>query len=179
MLMLTPGKLFVKVIYACVFNGIIASLFHPLGTGLGAAYINYRGEALEGDSLNGMEAGHMPFPIHLFDNHLGLKKLQCGCGRDWGCVEAYTSMSGLPQLLQTFLLRYPDHHLNHSPQSLKQKAFSLRGLAQCGDLLALAIFDLQARALGLHMANLLTALDCEYVVIGGGLMDPESMLSIV
>ncbi len=51
---------------------------------------------------------------------------------------------------------------------------SLRGLAQQGDALALELFDLQARALGLHIANLCLALDPQYVVIGGGLMDPES-----
>src|SRR6185503_7099661 len=52
--------------------------------------------------------------------------------------------------------------------------FSLRGLAQKGDPLALELFDFQARALGLHVANLTMALDARFVVIGGGLMDPEA-----
>jgi len=51
---------------------------------------------------------------------------------------------------------------------------SLRGLAQKGDALALEIFDFQARALGLHVANLVMVLDPRHVVIGGGLMDPEA-----
>ena len=38
----------------------------------------------------------------------------------------------------------------------------------------LEIFDFQARALGLHVANLAMALDPQFVVIGGGLMDPEA-----
>ena len=42
------------------------------------------------------------------------------------------------------------------------------------DALALQIFDIQARALGLHVANLSMALDPGIVVIGGGLMDPDS-----
>jgi glucokinase len=50
----------------------------------------------------------------------------------------------------------------------------LRGLAQKGDALATEIFDFQARALGLHVASLSMALDAQFVVIGGGLMDPES-----
>ncbi|HEY0714361.1 MAG TPA: ROK family protein, partial [Polyangia bacterium] len=54
------------------------------------------------------------------------------------------------------------------------KALSLRGLAQKGDTLATELFDFQARAMGLHIANLAMALDPQYVVIGGGLMDPES-----
>jgi len=55
-----------------------------------------------------------------------------------------------------------------------EKALSLRSLAQKGDALALDIFDFQARALGLHLANLAMAVDAEFVVIGGGLIDPGS-----
>ena len=49
---------------------------------------------------------------------------------------------------------------------MKEKAFSLRTLAQKGDPLALEIFDYQAKALGIHVANLSLALDAEFVVIG-------------
>ena len=58
--------------------------------------------------------------------------------------------------------------------SAKERAFALRGLAQTGDPLALELFDFQARALGLHIANLAMALDPTFVVIGGGLMDPTA-----
>ena len=60
------------------------------------------------------------------------------------------------------------------PWPPKQQAFALRGLAQKGDPLAVEIFDFQARALGLHVASLAMALDPQFVVIGGGLMDPEA-----
>jgi glucokinase len=43
-----------------------------------------------------------------------------------------------------------------------------------GDALALEIFDFQARVMGLHVANLVMALDPGIVIIGGGLMDPEA-----
>lgn len=145
------------------------------GSGLGAAYIDAHGLPLSGDHLAGMEGGHMPAPLHLLG--AGLEKVRpfaCGCGRDWGCIEAYTTISGLPQYLQHLLPKYPDHPLATSTDSPKHKALSLRGLAQKGDALALEIFDLQARALGLHVANLAMALDPGFVVIGGGLIDPES-----
>ena len=58
--------------------------------------------------------------------------------------------------------------------ALKQRAFGLRGLAQKGDPLACEIFDFQARVLGLHVATLAMAVDPAFVVIGGGLMDPEA-----
>lgn len=141
------------------------------GSGLGAAYIDPNGMPLDGDTLAGMEAGHMPSPLHLLG---GIKPFRCGCGRDWGCVEAYTTISGLPQLVEEFIAKYPNHELAASRPVTKHAVLSLRSRAQKGDELALEIFDFQARALGLHVANLAMALDAEYVVIGGGLIDPEA-----
>jgi predicted NBD/HSP70 family sugar kinase len=140
------------------------------GSGLGVAFVDHNGLPLEGDTLAGMEAGHMPAPLQL----LGIKRYTCGCGKDWGCVEVYTTISGLPHLLGEFLPRHPEHPLAQSTAPAKEKALSLRGLAQKGDALAIEIFDFQAKALGIHVANLAMALDPTFVVIGGGLMDPES-----
>lgn len=141
------------------------------GSGLGTAYIDRRGLPLDGDTLDGMEAGHMPAPLHLLDN---VRPYPCGCGRKWGCFEVYTCLAGLPYMLEDRLPKYPDHELAKSDKSPKEKALALRGLAQKGDPLAVEIFDFQARAMGLHVANLAMALDPQFVVIGGGLMDPEN-----
>lgn len=140
------------------------------GSGLGCAFIDDRGLPLDGDTLAGMEAGHLPSPLH----ELGARPYPCGCGRTWGCVEVYTTLAGLPHLLNERLAARPDHPLASSPLGPKERALSLRGLAQKGDALALELFDFQARALGHHVAILAMALDPRYVVIGGGLMDPES-----
>jgi glucokinase len=140
------------------------------GSGLGCAYIDRHGLPLKGDTLAGMEGGHMPAPLHL----LNVKPFPCGCGKNWGCIEAYTAISGLPNLLAEWLSEYPNHDLAKSPATPKEKALALRGLAQKGDPLAVEIFDFQARALGLHVANLAMVLDPQFVVIGGGLMDPEA-----
>lgn len=77
-------------------------------------------------------------------------------------------------MLEQLLPRYPDHSLNVSTLSAKEKALSLRGLAQQGDPLALEIFDLQARAMGLALATGCMAFDPSHVIIGGGLMDKEA-----
>ena len=140
------------------------------GSGLGCAYINKNGLALDGDTFAGMEGGHMPAPLHL----LGAKPYTCGCGRTWGCIELYTCLAGLPYLLAEKLEQYPDHELAKSTLSMKERAFALRGLAQKGDQLATELFDFQAKAMGLHVANLVMPLDPKFVVIGGGLMDPEA-----
>jgi glucokinase len=140
------------------------------GSGLGCAYIDNNGLPLDGDTLAGMEASHMPAPLHL----LNAPAYPCGCGRTWGCIEVYTTLSGLPHLLADRLTQHPDHPLAKSPLSAKERALALRGLAQQGDPLAVELFDFQARALGLHVANLAMALDPRFVVIGGGLMDTET-----
>lgn len=142
------------------------------GSGLGSAFVGPNGLPLEGDTLAGMETAHMPAPLHL----LGItgKPFPCGCGRDWGCIEAYTTISGLPRLLEMKLAQHPGHELAKSTATAKEKALSLRGRAQKGDPLAIEIFDFQAQALGFHVANLTLALDASIIIIGGGLMDPEA-----
>ena len=139
-------------------------------SGLGCAYIDTNGLPLDGETLSGMEAAHMPAPLHL----LGMRPFPCGCGRTWGCIESYTTLSGLPHLLEEVLKRHPGHALARSEHPPREKAMSLRGLAQKEDPLAMEIFEFQARALGLHAASLCLALDPGFVVVGGGLMDHES-----
>jgi predicted NBD/HSP70 family sugar kinase len=141
------------------------------GSGLGSAFVGQDGLPLTGQTLCAMETAHMAAPLHLFG--LGGKPFPCGCGKDWGCVEAYTTISGLPYLLAEKLLKYPDHELAKSPAPIKEKVLSLRSRAQKGDTLASEIFDFQARVMGLHAANLAMVLDPGIVVIGGGLMDHE------
>lgn len=138
------------------------------GSGLGCAFIDKNGLPLEGDTLAGMEGGHMPAVLQ----ELGAKKYPCGCGRTWGCIEVYTTLSGLPHLLREKLAEHPEHELAKSAAPEKEKVMALRGLAQKGDTLAQELFDFQAKAMGLHVASMAMALDPEFVVIGGGLMDP-------
>jgi glucokinase len=151
-------------------NGSATVVLLAPGSGLGCAFIDARGLPLDGDTLAGMEAAHMPAPLHLLDT----RAYPCGCGRTWGCVEVYTTISGLPYLLERALARHPNHPLGRAGGDAKARVLSLRGLAQKEDSLALEIFDFQARALGLHVASLAMALDPGFVVIGGGLMDPEA-----
>ena len=140
------------------------------GSGLGAAYVDAAGLPLDGDTLAGMEAGHLAAPLHL----LGVDALTCGCGRDWGCYEMYTSLAGLPGLLDLALPRYPGHVLSDPSLGRKERVLKLRGLAQDGDALALELFDLQAKAMGFLVAELAMAVDPGCFVIGGGLIDPDA-----
>ena len=141
------------------------------GSGLGSAFVGQDGLPLTGQTLTAMETAHMAAPLHLFG--LGGEPIPCGCGKNWGCVEPYTTIAGLPRLLAEKLKKYPGHELATSTAPVKEKVLSLRSRAQKGDALALEIFDFQARAMGFHVANLVTLLDPGVVVIGGGLMDHE------
>ena len=141
------------------------------GSGLGSAFVGQDGLPLTGQTLTAMETAHMAAPLHLFG--LAGRPFPCGCGKDWGCVEPYTTIAGLPQLLAEKLNKFPDHELAKSAAPVREKVLSLRSRAQKGDALALEIFDFQARAMGFHVANLVTLLDPGIVIIGGGLMDHE------
>ena len=140
------------------------------GSGLGGAYVNRNGLPLDGETLAGMEVGHIPAPLQVLD----APAYPCGCGRTWGCFESYTSLAGLPYLLKAALPRYPGHPLAGPGEPTKKDAMALRGLAQEGDALALELFDFQAKAMGLLVANLSMAVDPGTFVIGGGLMDPDA-----
>jgi len=142
------------------------------GSGLGSAFVDENGLPLIGQTLTAMETAHMAAPLHLFG--LDSPPFPCGCGRNWGCVEAYTAISGLPHLLGEKLKKFPDHELAQSTAPVREKVLSLRGRAQKGDALAEEIFDFQARAMGFHVANLVILLDPGIVIIGGGLMDHET-----
>jgi predicted NBD/HSP70 family sugar kinase len=86
----------------------------------------------------------------------------------------YTSIAGLPDLLERAIGGYPGHVLEDPALGRKERVLQLRGLAQDGDPLALDIFDLQAKAMGLLVAQLAVALDPACFVIGGGLIDPDA-----
>ncbi len=104
-------------------------------------------------------------PLHL----LGLagKTFPCGCGKDWGCVEAYTTISGLPYLLAEKLLKYPTTNSSNPPRRSRKKFFRSAAARRKATVLALEIFDFQGARDGLaHVANLAMALDPGVVVIG-------------
>jgi glucokinase len=141
------------------------------GSGLGTAFVDENDLPLSGHTFTATETAHMAAPLHLFG--LDTPPFPCGCGRTWGCIEPYTTISGLPLLLAEKLKKFPGHELASSSAPMREKVLSLRSRAQKGDALALEIFDFQARALGYHVANLMMAFDPGIVVIGGGLMDHE------
>jgi len=102
------------------------------------------------------------------------KRIHAGAG-DLGLRRVYTTPGPAAHLLADRLANAAGSPLASSTKTPRDKALSLRGLAQQGDALALELFDLQARRAGAATSpTCVWALDPQYVVIGGGLMDPES-----
>ncbi len=140
------------------------------GSGLGCSFVHADGTLLCGDHQAAVILGHIPLPYA----ELNLPRFSCGCGRSWGCVEAYTSISGLTQYLDERLPHYPDHPFHQDPRPRREQALCLRDLAAEEDALACDIFDLQAKAMGYTVAMGSMCYDPTHIVIGGGLMDPEA-----
>ncbi len=126
-------------------------LFVTLGTGVGASVV-LRGEAYTGAHGGGGEFGHIS--VRPDGPH-------CACGR-MGCIEAISSASAVAR-----------HYLagagTQEPEDITCKEVAKRAAA--GDALAARVWGEAVHALARGLANYITLLDPERVVIGGGMAD--------
>jgi glucokinase len=156
--------------YGAPFQRGIIGLYP--GTGLGAGFVDSRGNLLVGDHGAGAELGHLPLPFWLS----GVEGCwRCGCGGE-GCMETAASIAGLKNQLPDALKRkeFANHPLATSDRPLDEKVMSLRALAQNGDPLALHIFARQAKVLASMLVMGQVAFDAGIAVIGGGLTEPTA-----
>lgn len=129
-----------------------------LGTGIGGGLI-LNGRIWHGMDGMGGELGHMTIDPN---------GLLCNCG-NLGCIEAYASATGIVRLATTAM------RVGRSP-GLEQAAREAGGLtaemvyfkAKEGDPVALEVFDLVGRALGVAVSNLINAFNLPLYVLGGG-----------
>lgn len=129
-------------------------LFLTLGTGVGAAVV-LRDAPYVGAHDIGGEFGHMVVQPG---------GPPCGCGRR-GCVESLASATAVVRRYR-FLTETP---ADITTQDVAQRVHS-------GELAARKVWDEAINALCLGIANYITLLDPERVVIGGGLADAGQIL---
>jgi glucokinase len=129
-------------------------LFLTLGTGVGAAVVLH-GTAYVGAHHIGGEFGHM---VVLPGGPL------CGCGRH-GCIETLASASAVVR-------RY--RSLTQAPADITSQQVAER--VQSGDPVAGQVWGDAIGALSIGIANYITLLDPERIVIGGGMADAGQML---
>jgi predicted NBD/HSP70 family sugar kinase len=95
----------------------------------------------------------------------------CGCGQ-FGDAEAVASLTGIVRnLLPFWLPRYPGHDL--SRVEIRKAAKLVRGYAEKGDEMALAIFRQQAMAMGRLFSIAAKFTDPDTYFVGGGVVEAE------
>ena len=129
-------------------------LFVTLGTGVGGGIV-FEGRIWLGRNGYAGEIGH----IQVEPNGV-----PCGCG-SWGCLETVAGIPGWTRRAEELLASGRESTLKGKlpldPRAIVEAA---RG----DDVLALEVVDGAARAIGVGVAAVLDLLNCDRVVIGGG-----------
>ena len=141
-----------------------------VGTGLGGGVVE-SGRVVKGAAGMAGELGHVQIPMRgLLAEDQPLPVCNCGFGGD---AESVASLTGIVKnLLPYWLSRYPDHPLAQV-QPIQAAAMKVRGLAEDGDGLALAVFEQQAMALGRLFTIAANFTDPHAYFLGGGVVEAK------
>lgn len=148
-------------------RGVRDAVCITLGTGIGAGVVA-EGELVRGAHGYGGEVGHMVVDPH---------GPPCPCGRR-GCWERFASGSGLGWLGRTAAAAGRFDRgvvLAGGAAELVRGEHVTRAGAE-GDPGALAVIETFAEWVALGLGNVVAALDCSLVVIGGGLVEAGDLL---
>jgi glucokinase len=141
-----------------------------IGTGLGGGVIT-GGRVVTGRNGFGGELGHVLIPWQSISGLDGLEPA-CNCGRT-GDLESLCSLTAIRRsLLPHFLARNPGHPLA-AVAEIGEAAKRVRGLAEQGDAMCRAIFQVQARALGLFFDEMINVFDPDALIVGGGAVETD------
>ncbi len=127
-----------------------------LGTGVGGALM-YRGRLVNSKRGGSAEFGHGGINAMLLERHRELPLFPCGCGLR-GCLETYVSGTGLSRLYR---------HGGGAPLS----GPAIISAWQQGERLAADSLSLYLDILAAGLGTLMTQLDPDVVVLGGGLSE--------
>lgn len=131
-------------------------IYLAVGTGLGGGIL-VNGRILWGAGGFAGEFGHMSI------NPQGPR---CTCG-SFGCLELYTSSTGILRLTQETLWKYPDSSLRRfNLESLKSE--DVFEAARFGDTAARAILEQSALAFGVGLGAIINIFNPNVIVVGGG-----------
>lgn len=128
-----------------------------LGTGVGGGVV-LDGKLWRGAHGSAGEIGHTTV-----DPFGGLK---CKCGNT-GCLELFASATAIARMAGEGLSRFPDSTLR-AGEITAEKVYAA---GSAGDELALAVFQRAGRFLGVGLANLMSLIDPEMIVISGGVVN--------
>ena len=147
--------------YGGAAEGAELALALTLGTGVGGALV-HQGRVLNSRRGSSSEFGHGAIAADLLARYPSLPLFPCGCGRV-GCIETYVSGTGLANLYQH--VRYG----HHPGANARLAGPAIIRAWQQGEVAAGECVDLYVDILASALANLMTQLDPDVVVLGGGL----------
>jgi glucokinase len=127
-----------------------------LGTGVGSGFVA-NGELIYGHDGFAGELGHTNA---VRDGRL------CGCGKH-GCLETYTSATGIVKTVKEFLNRNDAPSLLRNVENVSSK--DIFDAAEKGDALALEIFEYTGKILGQSLADVVAITAPKAIVLFGGL----------
>ena len=144
-------------------RGLRSFAYVIVGTGIGAGLI-VDGRVVRGAHSTAGEIGHTVIvpggPL-------------CGCGKH-GCLEALASGLAVARMAQAALTLGRGTALREAGEPLT--AARVAAAARDGDAVAREVFDTAAYYLGIGIANLITLIDPEAVILGGGVAQGASDL---
>jgi glucokinase len=145
-----------------------SSIAAIVGTGLGGGVVE-SGRVVQGAAGMAGELGHVQIPLHgVIEDGQPLPTCNCGFVGD---AESVASLTGIVNnLLPYWLSRFPDHPLAQV-QPIRAAAMKVRGLAEQGDELALAVFEQQAAAIGRLFTIAANFTDPHAYFLGGGVVE--------
>ncbi|MBG5921129.1 N-acetylglucosamine kinase [Providencia stuartii] len=136
-----------------------------LGTGVGGGFVT-QGKVLSGKNGIAGEIGHMNISLQgarrLGDN---VPEITCGCGKK-ACFETYLSGPGFERIYASFT-------------GEKKSAIEIIQLYQQGDVAAKQHVERYIDLLGMFLGQVLTVLDPDLVVIGGGLSQFDGIYQLL
>jgi glucokinase len=92
--------------------------------------------------------------------------LKCKCGNT-GCLELFASATAIVRMARESLAQFPQATLS-SEGLTAEKVFDA---GRQGDELALSVFKRAGKYLGIGLANLMSVIDPEIIVINGGVVN--------
>ncbi len=145
---------------AGVSRGASSSVFLTLGTGVGGGII-INGRPWTGAHGVASELGHLTMAVD---------GVPCTCGKD-GCLERYCSATALIRMAREAVAVNPDslilRRAEGNPEKIDGK--TVIDCAKEGDPTAARVFDTYAKYLALGINNVISFLDPEVIVLGGGI----------
>ena len=144
---------------AGVSKGCSCSVFLTLGTGTGGGIV-LNGKPWNGRHGIGSELGHMTIAVD---------GVPCSCGNN-GCAERYTSATAIIRMAKQECTTYTDSMMLRLAGGDIERinAKTVFDAAKAGDETAVRVFNRYCDYLAVTIYNIITFLDPDMIVLGGG-----------